>query len=407
MIRIFAIGLLKIRSTLAYLRFLFKLKFGKFRPVDPCNAGPTIIFVGDILQARIPRLIQAINRNEKQFKIKLWVCGSKVSSEFSHGLKIPVRLFSNVWDLLYELKAFDNQGTIVHFFEPKASTAKSIHSYLYKAKYLFDFQDVYSTYYGINPPIRWMKKQVDSEAYVLSHFLNIISNSLEINYASRLHSAKPKNRLLFLPYCESRFFQNPTRTYSPEFALVYAGGISGSAHESQQDSAITNLLPLATLMEKRKIAFHIFPSPNVGNEILNEYRKFSATTKYFKLEKSINQEDLSKELASFQFGILPFFEKGGWKGSAKMKYAISLKLFNFIEAGIPIIVSADIEFQAWIIRRYQLGIVVHSEEEIASTVENMSVENYIELLKKVKENRELLSLDHQIIRLFQFYSNLK
>ena len=356
-----------------------------------------------MLQARIPRIAHYIKQYKPDWKVEVAVSEHKPSEKFYQASELKVRYFRNNWALLRYLKRFDTSQTVLHFFEPKATTGEKLHPYIKHAKVLFDFQDIYTTYYGVSSPIAWMQKQIHAENYILSHFDNVICHSLEVNYACREFRAKPKNRLFFLPYCDDRMNIPPKR--NPNLGVVYAGGISAPS-EGGKDSEITNLVPLARSLDEHGIRFNIFPSPNTRKQTCDRYTELLSGCPNFSLSAPVSQNKLIGELAGYSYGILPFFETKDWSSSPKMRLAISLKMFNFIEAGIPIIVSEDIAYQAWLIRRYNLGWTVGTMTEIGTLIEAIGPEEYAGKCASIEKNRPLFSLEKNCGRLIRFYQEI-
>jgi len=103
---------------------------------------------------------------------------------------------------------------------------------------------------------------------------------------------------------------------------------------------------------------------------------------------------------------MPFFKANSGQSELKHKYATTLKMFNYMEAGIPILVSADVEYQSWIVNRYGMGFAVPHKEDFADIRRLINVVPYEEQVRKVREGREKLSLREHTPRLIRFYASL-
>ena len=111
------------------------------------------------------------------------------------------------------------------------------------------------------------------------------------------------------------------------------------------------------------------------------------------------------ELSKYNFGIIPFFLKDTGQSKDKYKYATSLKLFNYIEAGIPVFVSEDVFYQSWLLKRYNAGVII-KEEDLKCLDKLIMSLNYEETVKALKKSRQNLLLSKQISRLTDFYSKI-
>jgi hypothetical protein len=123
---------------------------------------------------------------------------------------------------------------------------------------------------------------------------------------------------------------------------------------------------------------------------------------YFHFHHSVSQDQLATELNKYHFGLLPFFKINSGQSADKFKYATTLKLFNYIEAGIPILVSEDLVYQNWIIKRSNAGLTIR-EGDISRLKEIISGIDYSALVAGLISKREEISLKTHIHRLFTFY----
>ena len=84
-----------------------------------------------------------------------------------------------------------------------------------------------------------------------------------------------------------------------------------------------------------------------------------------------------------------------------MRTASSLKLFNYLEGGLPVIVSAELEFMAWLVKRYKIGFAIQ-KEDVVNLKKMVIAYDYRELQKNVIEARQKLSYHNTSKRLIQF-----
>jgi hypothetical protein len=86
----------------------------------------------------------------------------------------------------------------------------------------------------------------------------------------------------------------------------------------------------------------------------------------------------------------------------KMTYAFSLKFFNFLEACLPVIGSADLRYQRWLIRRYGLGFSI-DRKDLSDLHCRLNAVDYPALLKQVCAARQRFALSLHIHRLRAHY----
>jgi len=136
-----------------------------------------------------------------------------------------------------------------------------------------------------------------------------------------------------------------------------------------------------------------------------EYEKIAENNYYFHFHKPVSQENLANEINKYHFGLIPFFIKDTQISSEKIKYATSLKLFNYIEAGVPVILSKDLIYQSWIVERYHAGIVI-SPDDLLNIKKIVTTVDYKIITENLIKNRQELSLKKHIPRLIKFYKQI-
>ena len=81
------------------------------------------------------------------------------------------------------------------------------------------------------------------------------------------------------------------------------------------------------------------------------------------------------------------------------------KMFNYIESGLPVIVTKELEAMANIVKKYQIGICVEYKDikRLKETLKNI---DYEKLQKNVKRAQENLSIGKITKELENFYEEI-
>jgi hypothetical protein len=364
-----------------------------------------VVFVGEFLPPRIPRMAKWLKR-EGNFYFVLLCHERGFVEKYTDSSFDETLLFRNNWHLKRILKGL-KQIDLVHGFAPKSYYCNEARKSV-DAPYIHDMQDVYATYYGLNPDLNWLKKELPHERECLEKADGVVAHCLEANVAFRKYGISKKPKTLFFPlYCDDDFFQEHTKKFNPnEIHLVYAGGIAGS-HRNPKQYGNIQFHGLIDTLTKQGLHFHIYPSP--GNQAI-EYEEYEAIAKknpLFHFHQPVAQQELAKELGKYDFGIhLGFVNDAEHAQSVdKYKYCTTLKLFNFIEAGIPTIISDNLIYQAWILNRHCAGVEI-SRFDLESLPVKLNSVDYKKLQKDLLEKRNLLSLKINTQRLAAFYFQL-
>ncbi|MFH1004127.1 MAG: hypothetical protein V1781_01310 [Bacteroidota bacterium] len=364
-----------------------------------------IVYLGELLPPRISRMAKWVKRSS-DFATVLVCSKQGFFEKFSDPNFDSVFLFRNAFHLKRIVKQIPNIH-LIHAFAPKSFYPDIIRR-AFKHKFIADYQDVYGIYYGLNPSLRWLKKELPYEKACLEHADGIVAHSLEPNVALRKYDIKKKPKTIFFPlYCDDDSFCENKKNISPEnIHIVYAGGVAGS-HRNPRQYGNIQFHWLIEKLSSQKIHFHIYPSPSNFPADYEEYKFIEKQNMFFHFHNPIAQNKLAMELSKYHFGILPFFRGDSQQGENKYKFATTLKLFNYIEAGIPVLVSKDIIYQSWIVERYKAGIILSSKKDIDNLKEIILKMEYKKLSDDLKENRNKISLSRNIPRLIKFYDRIR
>src|ERR1700677_2176238 len=143
----------KLTSTGDFVLFYLSLPVAG---ADEIKAGKTIIYVGESLPPRIPRVAKWCKRYEK-FTTVL-VCHKRGFVEkFSNPDIDYTFLFRNEWHLKRIIRSIKNPY-ILHGFAPKSKfpfiAKEACKKYSPSTPFIIDYQDVFVIYYGKNPAMR-------------------------------------------------------------------------------------------------------------------------------------------------------------------------------------------------------------------------------------------------------------
>lgn len=390
------------KASSLYDRTLFSVGIGAPAHLVGGSGKRLVIYLGENLPPRIARMVKWLKKSEPITAIL--VCSKAgFHKKFSNEFFDEVILFRNEWHMYRILKRFRDKNALIHSFGPKTFYPDKARIFMKQNKFLYDMQDVLCIYYGINTDIRWFQQEFPHEKNVLSLSDGLVSHGLEPIPATKIYGIKKRPPLLFFPlYCDNDFFQDNTKELNQDnIHLVYAGEIMGSFRDKKQFGNV-QFHELIDALSKQKIHFHVYPSPSTLPLYFEEYRQIEKQNPFFHLHKAVAQDQLAKELSQYHFGIIPFFKANTNQSDDKYKYSTALKLFNFIEAGIPVLVSEDIEFQCWMALRYSAGIAIN-KEGIFSLKKIIEKVNYRELVNGLLKKREQISLSKNIKNLSDFY----
>src|SRR5579862_603113 len=154
----------------------------------------TIIFVGEFLPPRIPRLAKWLKRSGDYNTIL--ICSKHGFIEKFNDESIDLTLlFRNKWHLLRLLREVPDIY-LIHGFAPKSKFPGVALKYV-KAPYIHDMQDVLVTYYGLNPSLPWLKRELPEEKFCLANADGIVAQSPEPWFGLKQYNIHPHPKNIF------------------------------------------------------------------------------------------------------------------------------------------------------------------------------------------------------------------
>lgn len=369
------------------------------------NLPNTVLFTGEQLPPRIPRMAKWIKR-QSDYNIVLLCHRRGFIEKFSDNCFDEVILYRNEWHLrriLRKLKGVE----LVHGFAPKSHFPNIVRASLNKP-YIHDMQDVYSIYYTGKITLKWLEKELPHEIECLQKADGIVAHSMEVNVGLRALKLKKKPATIFFPlYCDNDFFQNaPHELNLDNLHMVYVGGVAGSFRSPHQYGNIQFHETIEQL-SRQNIHFHIYPSPSTHRADYEEYEAIAKTNPFFHFHPPVAQQELPKELSKYDFGIHTGYvnHKVHKQSALKYKYCTTLKIFNFVEAGIPVICSENLVYQSWILKKMGVDYTIN-EDDLENLKRFISQVDYNETRRVLIEKREKMSLRNNTERLLAFYKKI-
>jgi hypothetical protein len=356
---------LRARGTSVGDRLLHDMGIAPSMPKESQQEEAYLLYVCELLPARAGRMAKWVARTSGD-RIVLLCHRDGFIPAFANAGFAQVLLYRNAWHLRRILKAMP-KPKLIHGFAPKSRYPDVARCALQPQgiPYIHDLQDTLAVYYGTDVKQRWLREELPHERACMAGADGLIAHSLEPNEGFRRYGIARKDRpsTLFFPlYCDDdHFVDNMPKVSETEIHLVYAGGVAGS-HRDPKHYGNIQFFGLIGTLTRQGLHFHIYPSPTNIRADVEEYEALARTNPRFHFHDPVPQERLAGELARYHFGILPFFKELSEQSAEKLKYATTLKLFNYLEAGLPIIVSRDLEYQSWILKRYGAGVAISMDE---------------------------------------------
>jgi len=390
------------KSSELFDRFLLFIGQKDYTLYSFPNQEQTIVFIGLSLNHRVVKNLKYLKLNGR-YNLLLLKHRSDSFDDFESSFYHSKIIYRNKFHLK-RLLFSSNKLKLIYAYASKPSYAKAAIESA-GCSTIFDPYDCWVVYYGKNPKQTWMKKEIVDEEYCFANASGILARNLEVKKSIEIFSLEKKRNILFSDYCDNDYFINPGKKDNSQISLVYSGGIYGR-HMLKSSHGIENFFDFIDSMQEQQIELNIYPSPQSKPEVYFDYIEESKKSKYLKMHSTVKQKDLALELSKYHFGVSPHFkEESSSVSKDKLERGTSLKFFNFLEAGLPILMSSEMKYMAWLVERYKIGIVF-SKADIPALSRIIKSADYAELQKNVVGIREKLSMKNNMHRLINFIENL-
>lgn len=200
------------------------------------------------------------------------------------------------------------------------------------------------------------------------------------------------NSLCFANYYPAAF------TLKPDEELPKLSAMDGKCHIvylgriSERRSDHRNIIDALQKLSAEGFAIHCYPSRN--KEYLL-YRKIPHVTIHNKLA----YQQLIKEISQYDFG-LTVFNNAVVSKLPHITYALGNKTFDYLCAGIPVLVQDCLVEVKNIVMKNGFGFILEHYEGY----KNISQERYLKVVETIRGARHLFTMESQIQRVIDFYT---
>jgi hypothetical protein len=392
-------NLLKLYSSSFFDKIIYHISKKKVLTSDGSRLKNILYVTED------PRIdiIRFFNAQKKVINARyiLLINHSNLDPLFNEAGFDEIHFFRNNWNFRERLKKL-NDIDIVHGFTRRCSVINIIKKE-HHLPVIINAKDTSVNSHGLNPPHWYLKEELPEEKACFNNVEAIVSESLEVSNAFRLFGLQKRaKRIYFANYCEaSKNQSNKTKISDKDVHLVYVGSVRGSQDNPKEHGNI-QLHWLIDSLNKQRIHLHVYPNPNMDKVVYEEYFDLDKKMPYFHMHESLKPSELINEIKEYHYGIIPFFNEDTNRSPMKRYYSTSLKLFNYSEAGLPVLISNDMGHQRWVLERYGMAIGM-DKNEFHNLGKKLEEKEYSSIQNTLIKNRKILTIENQIHRIKTLY----
>lgn len=289
------------------------------------------------------------------------------------------------------------------------------------AKVVCEFYDVTSVYAPREALCRvWNAPDVDFDL-AMERTICLHADAVITRFPKPVHDELRERHggltkvIQFWPYPCSEFSSPAGRKPSEDdgiIRLVYTGCIipSNEAHPREMFPSRGLLGPSRKLLEQG-LHIDILVDPHrpldPQDPDYGDYFRLVGQYPHFRIINGVSPDRLAERLAQYDFAYMIFDMNMDtiWNRPNQITYGLGTKLFGYMEANLPILLSADYEYQARLIEEHGLGIVVPNGH-VGKVSEMIRAFDYKEALANIERFNVDYGMANQIGRLETLYSEI-
>ena len=192
----------------------------------------------------------------------------------------------------------------------------------------------------------------------------------------------------------------------PAPSIAYVGSVNNSpSHPSYSHDS--SLLTVARKLTSQKIYFAVFNGVDSGTRTgFEEYVELAEDNPYFDYYPSVSHDNLHRYLKKFSLAFQVLDYRNAPYNPLFLQTTFATRLFNYLEARLPIIMSCRLEHMAEIVRRNDIGVVIDFSE-LDSLGELVRTTDWERKRRNIDKLVRRLSMKDHIHRLLHFYNQAR
>lgn len=229
--------------------------------------------------------------------------------------------------------------------------------------------------------------------YIFQHAKAILSHytDQQAKIWAKKYNVDVKKFIFFPEYCNEKNFNYPRKRSYQNPKLAFAGSLGPTSYPEEFFLAKSHLRALRQLTQQNiDVSYVLTQGAYAGTQSPRQRLVFqdilyeNAFNEKFHITKGETLNSSILEPYHFGFFILEYSTKSVHLN----RYAIPSKFAFYLEAGLPMLINANMKALAHLIQKYNLGIVFNNSHlDNFSTILDISEEDYLQMVRNIIEFR--------------------
>jgi hypothetical protein len=215
----------------------------------------------------------------------------------------------------------------------------------------------------------WVELRAERQLFETAD--HICARHLEPLVLKRRFGYRIPDATFFPDYCW-RGPRTRAQRQSDGLSIVYCGNVLPEDRFSQDEAGYAQYIGVARALARQNIHFHLYPAwdwtPAPFDEFFALYIKENETNEHFHFYRTVPYGELIDRLGDYDAALHLFEGGSGRITKDKLNYSTANKLFDYIEAGLPVLIHPG-SLQQSIVRRCGTAVTVESLQDVRPALE--------------------------------------
>ncbi len=232
----------------------------------------------------------------------------------------------------------------------------------------------------------------------------IFKESTEIiDFLEKKYNCSPKQQLQYLPYLSDEYV-NENPVCSGGKGLVYIGNVcyDKSWHVYP---LFASLLEAGKILSEQKLHLTLYNSLDSTGEGYEDFLKLDRENPYFHYKFAVPYDQLTKELPQYDYGFFCFDYTKALEDPLYAKTAFASKIFTYLETGLPVVISNELEFMVKMLKEMNLAIPC-SFQNLHALKSKLDTFNREDMLANLPQTRKKWTHKNNIYKLKALYKTV-
>jgi len=241
---------------------------------------------------------------------------------------------------------------------------------------------------------RWLRDNLDGFIY---------KNTGRWMEAACRRARAPSLRLL--PCHSARLRKRPVPRRGGAPRLLFTGKIAPSSWSRSYYGDVM-LEKVFQVLLRQGMEVTAYPTPVVPVDSFErqyaEYHTLARLWPAFRFEPPASLDQVIAVGRDFDYGLMLYSFEGVRVGKEHLKGAMASKMFTYLAAGLPVLVSRELESMAAFVERHQVGLVLSDDmlPRLREALETVDLHRLKENVEKVQERYVMENFAGRLLRFF-------